>query len=99
MMHDLLLDALLLMILWLYAMLLWVWLRRQVTTSHADHQPAKRATRHLQDPKPFPGLTTKPCCPTAGPAALPLPAATAALPAWASTSGGRPAALLSHAGV
>jgi hypothetical protein len=37
MMHDLLLDARLLMILWLYAMLLWVWLRRQATTSHADH--------------------------------------------------------------
>jgi hypothetical protein len=55
MMHDLLLDARLLMILWLYAMLLWVWLRRQVTTSQADHQSAKRSTRHLQDPKPFPG--------------------------------------------
>jgi IS1 family transposase len=61
--HDLLLDALLLMILWLYTMLLWVWRRRQAPTSQADHQSAKRSTKYLQDPKPFPGLTTKPCCP------------------------------------
>jgi hypothetical protein len=56
--HDLLLDALLLMILWLYTMLLWVWHRRQAPTSQADHQSAKRSTKYLQDPKPFPGLTT-----------------------------------------
>jgi IS1 family transposase len=73
MMHDLFLDALLLMILWLYAMLLWVWLRRYATASPADHQSAKRSTRHLQDPKPFPGLTTKPCCPTCEHAPPPAP--------------------------
>jgi hypothetical protein len=63
MMPDLLLDALLLMILWLSTMLLWMWRRRQATTSQADHRSAKRSTRRLQDPKPFLGLTTKPCCP------------------------------------
>jgi IS1 family transposase/transposase-like protein len=62
-MHDLLLDALLLMILWLYVILLWVWPRCQATTSQADRQSAKRSMRRLQDPKPFPGLTTKPRCP------------------------------------
>lgn len=63
MMHDLLLDALLLMLLWLYVILLWVWPRCQATTSQADRQSAKRSMRRLQDPKPFPGLTTKPRCP------------------------------------
>jgi hypothetical protein len=33
-MHDLFLDALLLLILWLYARLRWMWLRRYATTSH-----------------------------------------------------------------
>jgi IS1 family transposase/transposase-like protein len=73
MMHDLLLDALLLMILWLSTMLLWVWLRRQAPPSQADPQSAKRSTRPLQDPKPFPGLTTKPCCPACEHALPPAP--------------------------
>jgi hypothetical protein len=73
MMHDLFLDALLLMILWLYAMLLWVWLRRYATASQADLKSAKRSTRPLQGPKPFPGLTTKPCCPACEHAPPPVP--------------------------
>ncbi|HEX9871455.1 MAG TPA: hypothetical protein VGC99_23195 [Candidatus Tectomicrobia bacterium] len=73
MMHELLVDALLLMILWLSVILLWVWLLRQATASQAGRQSAKHSTRCLQDPKPFPGLTTKPCCPTCDHAAQPAP--------------------------
>jgi IS1 family transposase len=73
MMHDLLFDALLLMILWLYVILLWVWPRRQAITSQADRQPVKRTTKRLQDPKPFPGLTTKPFCPACEHAPPPAP--------------------------
>jgi hypothetical protein len=73
MMHDLFLDVLLLMILWLYAMLLWVWLRRYATPSQADLKSAKRSTRPLQGPKPFPGFTTKPCCPACEDAPPPAP--------------------------
>jgi hypothetical protein len=72
-MQDLLLDALLLIILWLYAMLRWVWLRRQAPSSQADHQSANRSTKSLQDPQPFPGLTTKPCCPAYEHAPPPAP--------------------------
>jgi len=73
MMHDLLLDALLLMILWLYVILLWVWPRHQATTSQAGCQSAKRSTSRLQDPKPFAGLTTKPGCPACEHAPQPAP--------------------------
>ena len=73
MMHDLLLDALLVMILWLYVILLWVWPRCQATTSQADRQSVKRSMRRLQDPKPFPGLTTKPFCPACERAPQPVP--------------------------
>jgi hypothetical protein len=94
--HDLLFHALLLLgLLWLCVILIWVWPPRRTATGQADGQFAKRAkTRHTKDPKLFPGLTTKPCCPgcehaplLAPPAPL-LPAATAELLAWASTSGG-----------
>jgi hypothetical protein len=63
MVHDLLSYALLLMgILWLYVILLWVWPPHQAAPGHTDRQPAHRASRRLQDPKPFSGLTHKPCC-------------------------------------
>jgi hypothetical protein len=89
MMHDLLLDALLLMILWLSTMLLWVWRRRQAPTSQADHQSAKRSARHLQDPKPFPGLTTKPCCPACEHAPPPAPLRFSCPPPLRRSSRGR----------
>jgi hypothetical protein len=63
MVHDLLSYALLLMgILWLSVMLIWVWPPYQAAPGHTDRQPAHRAPRRLQDPKPFSGLTHKPGC-------------------------------------
>src|SRR6267142_4881319 len=61
--HDLLSYALLLMgIVWLSVILIWVWPPHQAAPGHTDRQPAHRASRRLQDPKPFSGLTHKPCC-------------------------------------
>ena len=63
MVHDLLSYALLLMgILWLSVILIWVWPLYHAAPGHTDRQPAHRAPRRLQDPKPFSGLTHKPCC-------------------------------------
>jgi hypothetical protein len=63
MVHDLLSYALLLTgILWLYVILMWVWPPHQAAPGHTDRQPAHQAARRSQDPKPFSGLTHKPCC-------------------------------------
>ena len=63
MVDDLLFHELLLFgLLWFCVILYWVGLRRQAMTDQARDHPAKRATRRSQDPKPFPGLTTKPRC-------------------------------------
>jgi hypothetical protein len=63
MVDDLLFHELLLLgLLWLCVILYWVGRRRQAVTDQARGHPAKRATRRSQDPKPFPGLTTKPRC-------------------------------------
>ena len=56
MVHDLLSYALLLMgILWLSVILIWLWPPYQAAPGHTDRQPAHRAPRRLQDPKPFSG--------------------------------------------
>lgn len=63
MVEDLLFHELLLLaLLWLCVILQWVGRRRQAVADQAQGNPAKRATRRSQDPKPFPGLTTKPRC-------------------------------------
>jgi IS1 family transposase/transposase-like protein len=63
MIHHLLFHNLLLFgLLWLCIIVSWLWLRRQATTVPARRQPVKRSTRRSQDPKLFPGLTTKPSC-------------------------------------
>jgi putative transposase len=54
--HDLLLFGL----LWLCMIVDWLWPRRQAATVPARRQPVKRSMRRSQDPKLFPGLTTKP---------------------------------------
>jgi hypothetical protein len=56
--HELLLLGLLCLCLIRY----WVGLRRQAVTDQAHGHLAQWATRHSQDPKPFPGLTTMPRC-------------------------------------
>jgi IS1 family transposase len=61
MVHHLLCHTLLLLgILWLYLILIWLWLQRHATTSHAT----TRATRRSRANKAFPGLTHKPSCVT-----------------------------------
>jgi hypothetical protein len=63
MVHNLFFYALLLMgILWLSVILMWVWPSHQAAPGHTDRQPTRRAPKRVQDPKPFPGLTHKPCC-------------------------------------
>ena len=63
MVHDLLCSALLLMgIWWISVILIWLWPPHQAAPDHTDRQPAHRAPRRMQDPKPFSGLTHKPCC-------------------------------------
>jgi IS1 family transposase/transposase-like protein len=57
-------TLLLLGLLWLCMTVYWLWRRRQAATVPAHRQPVKRSTRRSQDPKPFPGLTTKPSCVT-----------------------------------
>ena len=56
--HELLLLAL----LWLGVILYGVGRRCQTAADQAHGNPAKRATRRSQAPKPVPGLTTKPHC-------------------------------------
>jgi hypothetical protein len=57
MVHDLLLQALLLLgILWLSMILRWVWRQRHAATSHAT----TLATRGSQANQSFPGFTHKP---------------------------------------
>jgi hypothetical protein len=55
-------TLLLLGLLWLCMTVYWLWRRRQAATVHAHRQPVKRSMRRLQEPKLFPGLTTKPSC-------------------------------------
>jgi hypothetical protein len=63
MVHDLFCSALLLMrIWWISVILIWLWPPHQAAPDHTDRQPAHRAPRRRQDPKPFAGLTHKPCC-------------------------------------
>jgi hypothetical protein len=58
--HEL--QLLLLGLLWLGMLLygLWPWL--QAAAGQAHRQPAKQAKRRSPDPRPFAGLTHKPCC-------------------------------------
>jgi hypothetical protein len=61
--HVFFYGLLLVILFWLCWIGLWVWPQRQAATGQAHGQPAMRAkTRHMRDPKPFPGLTTKPFC-------------------------------------
>jgi IS1 family transposase len=53
---------LLLGLLWLGMLLYWLWQRARPTVGSLQLTLAKRATRHSQDPKTFPGLTHKPRC-------------------------------------
>jgi hypothetical protein len=55
-------EFLLLALLWLCVILYGVGRRCQTAADQAHGNPAKRATRRSQAPKPFPGLTTKPRC-------------------------------------
>jgi hypothetical protein len=57
-------TLLLLGLLWLCITVYWLWRRRQAAMVPAHRQPVKLSTRRSQDPKPFPGLTTKPSCVT-----------------------------------
>ena len=56
--HDLMLLGLLGLGMTCY----WLWLRHQAAMDPVHRQPVKRSTRRSQEPKPFPGLTTKPLC-------------------------------------
>jgi IS1 family transposase len=63
MVHDLFFYAILLMgILWLSVILIWLWPPHQAAPDRTDCQPGHRPPKRLKDPKPFPGLTHKPCC-------------------------------------
>jgi hypothetical protein len=55
-------ELLLLGLLWLCVILYWMRQRRQAVTEQAHGNAAKRATSRSRAPKPFPGLTSKPCC-------------------------------------
>jgi hypothetical protein len=72
--HNLLLFGL----LWLCLTVSWLWLYRRAAADPAHRQPVKRSMRRSQEPKPLPGLTTKPTCVACEPAqehADPLPEA------------------------
>src|SRR6266403_3940215 len=56
------LDLMLLGLLGLGMTCYWLWLRHQAAMDPVHRQPVKRSTRRSQEPKPFPGLTTKPLC-------------------------------------
>jgi IS1 family transposase len=61
--HVFFYGLLLIVLFWLCWIGWWVWPPRQAATGQAYGQPATRAkTRPMRDPKPFPGLTTKPFC-------------------------------------
>ncbi len=87
-------ELLLLGLLWLCVILYGVGLRRQAVTDQARGNPAKRATRRSQDPKPFPGLTTKPRCGACEPGpGKPPPTAS---PPRLHSSCGRPRTVATH---
>ena len=95
MVDDLLFHELLLLgLLWLCVILYWVRRRRQAVTGQTCSSPAQRTTRRSQDPKPFPGLTTKPYCAACqlGPGE-PLPMTP---PPWLNFASGRPRIVATH---
>ena len=60
--HNLFHNLLLFGLLWLCMTVYWLWLYRRAATDPARRQPVKRSLRRSQEPKLFPGLTTKPSC-------------------------------------
>jgi IS1 family transposase/transposase-like protein len=95
MVDDLLFHELLLLgLLWLCVILYWVRRRRQAVTGQACGSPAQRTTRRSQDPKPFPGLTTKPYCAACQPGPGELPPRTP--PPWLHFPSGRPRTVATH---
>jgi hypothetical protein len=83
-------ELLLLALLWLVVLADWAWPRGQATTDSADHKPATRATRRANDPKPFAGVTNKPCCPACEPAVDSHPQPPSTLPPLIDSTRGCP---------
>jgi hypothetical protein len=54
-------ELLLLGLLWWFVVGYELWRQRQAATGQAFCQPARRAKRRSKEPKPFGGLTQKPC--------------------------------------
>jgi IS1 family transposase len=84
----------LLALLWLCVILYGVGRRCQTAADQAHGNPAKRATKRSQAPKPFPGFTTKPRCGACerGPGEPP----PAAPPARLHSPYGRPRTVATH---
>jgi len=78
-------------LLWLFVMLHYAWPSRCVASPHKPAKPIMPPRKRSSDPKPFPGLTRKPCCAACEqaaqePAAPPPPAP----PPLITSSRGRP---------
>jgi hypothetical protein len=67
-------DLILLGLVYLGMTCYWLWRRHQATPAPVHRQPVKYSTRRSQDPKSFPGLTTKPPCASCERATKPHPA-------------------------
>jgi IS1 family transposase/transposase-like protein len=95
MVDDLLFHELLLLgLLWLCVILYWVRRRHQAVTGQTCGSPAQRTTGRSQDPKPFPGLTTKPYCAACQPGPGEPPPLTP--PPWLRFPSGRPRTVATH---
>ena len=49
-------------LVWLCVMLQWAWLSDATTAGPTPPPPTPPRRKHLREPKPFAGLTTKPHC-------------------------------------
>jgi transposase-like protein/IS1 family transposase len=83
-------DLLLIVPLWLGGILYKRWARNRSAICPTPRRPATPLHKHSQDPKPFPGLTYKPCCALCEQAPAPAPAAPRVPPAPFPSSPGRP---------
>ena len=73
--HVLFYGLLLVVLCWLCMIGSGKWPRRPVTLGRPQGKPAKPITKCSKDPRPFAGLTHKPCCETCEQAAAPRPQA------------------------
>src|SRR5215831_6500553 len=84
--HDLLLIGL----LWLGGILYKRWARDRAATGPTSRKPATPLPKHSQDPKPFLGLTHKPCCALCEQTPEPASPVPLVPPAPLPSSSGRP---------